>query len=195
MNNRGNCKERKRRNNFRQISLCFTSFIVGREFWLPLVTLIKSTLSIFTKAKWLYPPMTVKLTTRLRLHVGIATLALALGWISVPLSLATWEADVCEMECCIAEGYCCCEKRHAYVKGHEPKLGDVALKAETSLTAPCPAGCAASRASSQNNLPCATHAIAPVKSASISLPRFWDRFPLNRQFAAQPSSPRAPPLL
>lgn len=138
--------------------------------------------------------MTVNLKIRFRLHVAMATLTLVLGWVSVPLSLAAREPDVCEMECCIAEGHCCCAMRRAYVKGKEPKPGEVALTTETTLTNPCPASCAASGNSSQNYLPRATPAPTPlVTLASISLLRCGDRFPLVRQFAAQPSSPRAPP--
>jgi hypothetical protein len=98
------------------------------------------------------------------------------------------------MECCIAEGYCCCATRRAYVKGREPKPGEFALNTETGLTVPCPAGCVASGISSQNYLSRATQAAAPlVRSESVSLPCCWNRFPLNHQYAAQPSSPRAPP--
>jgi hypothetical protein len=88
--------------------------------------------------------MTIKRKIRFRLRVAIATLTLVLGWASVPLSLAAWEPDVCEMECCIAEGHCCCATRRAYVKGKEPKPGEVSLTTESTLTNPCPAGCAAS---------------------------------------------------
>jgi hypothetical protein len=138
--------------------------------------------------------MTIKLKIWFRLRVAMAMLTLVLGWASVPLSLAAWELDVCEMECCIAEGHCCCATRRAYVKGKEPKPGEVSFTTETTLTNPCPAGCAASGTSSQNYLPRATPAPAPlVTFASISLLRCGDRFPLIRQFAAQPCSPRAPP--
>jgi hypothetical protein len=138
--------------------------------------------------------MTVKQTIRFRLHVAAAALALVLGWISMPLSLAFWESDVCEMECCIAKGHCCCATRHAYVKGREPKPGDVSLNIETTLTDPCPVGCAASRISAQNYLPRALQAQESlIALASILLPRYRDRFSHDHQFAAQPSSPRAPP--
>src|SRR5215475_2592887 len=138
--------------------------------------------------------MTIKLKTWLRLRGMAAALALALGWISVPLSLATWEPDVCEMECCVAEGHCCCATRRAYVKGHEPKPGDVSLTIETTFTNPCPASCAASGISSQNNLLRAAHAYAPhVKPYNILPARYRERFSLDHQFTAQPSSPRAPP--
>ncbi|HKQ80233.1 MAG TPA: hypothetical protein VJ810_41455 [Blastocatellia bacterium] len=138
--------------------------------------------------------MTIKLKTWLRLRAAVAALALALGWLSVPLSLASWEPDVCEMECCIAEGHCCCATRRAYVKGREPKLGDVSVTFETALTNPCPASCAASGNSSQNNLPRAAHTPSLlVEPASIPLPRNRGQFLLAYPFAAQPSSPRAPP--
>ena len=138
--------------------------------------------------------MTVKLKTWLRLRAAVAAMALALSWLSAPLSLASWEPDVCEMECCIAEGHCCCATRRAYVKGREPKPGDVSVTLKTTLTKPCPAGCAASGISSQNNLPCAAHAPSLlVEPAFIPLPRYRGQFLLAYPFAAQPSSPRAPP--
>jgi hypothetical protein len=138
--------------------------------------------------------MTIKLKTWLGVRAAVAALALALGWLSAPLSLAFWEPDVCEMECCIAAGHCCCATRHAYVKGHEPKPGDVSVNVETTLTYPCPVGCAASGISAQNNLPRALHAQAPLTTLTLIPPSLYrDRFLFGRQFESQPSSPRAPP--
>jgi hypothetical protein len=98
------------------------------------------------------------------------------------------------MECCIAEGHCCCATPRAYVKGQEPKPGEVSLNIETSLTNTCPASCAASGISAQNKLPRATHAHAPVTAiTNLPVQLYRDRFLLNHQFTAQPSSPRAPP--
>jgi hypothetical protein len=138
--------------------------------------------------------MTIKLKTWLRVRAAVAALALALSWVSLPLSLAFQEPDVCEMECCIAAGHCCCAKRHAYVKGHEPKQGDVLVGAETTLTNPCPAGCVSSGISTQNDLQKAAPAQATLVAPAYILPQLnRDRFLFERQFAAQPSSPRAPP--
>lgn len=138
--------------------------------------------------------MTIKLKTWLRLRAGVVVLALALGWLSVPISLSSLEPDVCEMECCIAEGHCCCAERRAYVKGQEPKPGEVSLTTKTTFTNPCPAGCASSGISAQSKLPRATHAKAPLVTLAPIPPRLdWDRFLIDYQFAAQPSSPRAPP--
>jgi hypothetical protein len=138
--------------------------------------------------------MIVKQKIWFRLRVAVAALAVALGWISVPLSLAALEPNVCEMECCIAEGHCCCATRRPYVKGHEPKPGDVSITIEPALTDPCPAGCAASGISAKNNLVRAAHAQALlVTLAFILQERYRSPFLLDHQFAAQPSSPRAPP--
>jgi hypothetical protein len=138
--------------------------------------------------------MTIKLKAWLRFRAAVAALALALGWFSAPLSLVFWEPDVCEMECCIAAGHCCCATRHAYVKGHEPKPGDVSVNVETTLTNRCPAGCAAPGISSQNNLLRAAHAPALLTtSAHIPPSLYRDQFLFDHQFASQPSSPRAPP--
>jgi hypothetical protein len=138
--------------------------------------------------------MTIKLKTWLRVRAAAAALALALSWVSMPLSLAFQEPDVCEMECCIAAGHCCCARRHAYVKGHEPKPGDVSVSDEAALTVPCPAGCASSGISSKDNLLHTAPARAPLVTLAYITPQLYrDRFLFGRQFAAQPSSPRAPP--
>jgi hypothetical protein len=138
--------------------------------------------------------MAIKQKTLLRLRAAVALLALALGWISTPLSLASWEPDVCEMECCIAVGHCCCATRHAFVKGREPKPGDVSLSLETTLTDPCPAGCAVSGGYAKNKLLRASHAQAPhVMLSPVQLEHYLGPFLFDHQFAAQPFSPRAPP--
>jgi hypothetical protein len=139
-------------------------------------------------------PMIVKQKIWIRLRIAIAALTLALGWISVPLSLAALEPDVCEVECCIAEGHCCCAARRPYVKGHEPKPGDVSITIETALTDPCPDGCATSRISAKDKLLRAAQAQATLVTLAFIPPENY-RSPvlLDSQFAAQPSSPRAPP--
>jgi hypothetical protein len=140
--------------------------------------------------------MTIKPKIRFRLRVASVALALALGWISVPLALASWELDVCEKECCIAEGYCCCATRHAYVKGREPKSGEILLNFQTSLTKSCSAALGGSRISAKNNLFHAAHLQVPfVSLASILLPNYRDRISLDHQFAGKPYSPRAPPVV
>src|SRR5919198_5444722 len=106
--------------------------------------------------------MTTRSKIGLRLAAMTATLVLALSWFSVPLSLAVWEPDVCEMECCIAAGHCCCAARHAYVKGHEPKPGEIRVTLETRLTASCPASCASSTTAAKKQLQRTTPAPSPI---------------------------------
>jgi len=139
--------------------------------------------------------MTIKPKIYFRLRAAAVMLALALGWISTPLSLAVWQPDVCEMECCIAEGHCCCATRHAYVKGHEPKPGEVTLNNVTTLGAPCPASCTGSTVTAKNHLPRVAHsALLYVTPGAATLPHSWDQILPARFSAAQLSSPRAPPL-
>ncbi|HKX33082.1 MAG TPA: hypothetical protein VJ302_35705 [Blastocatellia bacterium] len=138
--------------------------------------------------------MTIDPKTRLRLRAAAIMLLLALGWLSAPASLAAWEPDVCEMECCIAEGHCCCATRHAYVKGREPKPGEINLGTESSLSVPCPAVCASSTITARNHLPPVTHTPPPlVEIATIALPHCRDQIPAIHSLIARPSSPRAPP--
>ena len=142
-----------------------------------------------------FPAMTIKSKIRFRLRAAVVVLMLAAGWLSGPLALAAWEPDVCEMECCIEAGHCCCATRHAYVKGQEPKPGEVAFNIETNLTAPCPANCTGSATATQNYLSRATHApTLLIELAFVPLPHCSDQFLFAYPFAARPSSPRAPPI-
>ncbi|HKX32700.1 MAG TPA: hypothetical protein VJ302_33750 [Blastocatellia bacterium] len=138
--------------------------------------------------------MTINSKKRFRLHGAAVALALIVGWLSAPLSLIAWEPDVCEMECCIAEGHCCCATHHAYVKGREPKPGPVTMTRETGLIAPCPAGRTGATTTARNCLPQATPAVSPlIEITTITFSLHRHRVPLDCSFQAQPSSPRAPP--
>lgn len=54
------------------------------------------------------------------LRAAAAALALLLGWLGPVLSLAASESEVCMMECCVAEGHCCCAARKPWVAGQKP---------------------------------------------------------------------------
>jgi hypothetical protein len=139
--------------------------------------------------------MIIKTKIQFRMYVATVAMTLVLGWLSGSISLASWEPDVCEMECCIAEGHCCCPTRHAYVKGREPKPGEVRLETKTELGASCPAKCASSTTTARNHSSRAMHAPPLLlNTLTVRLPRWWDRMPLVYSFAAEPSSPRAPPI-
>ncbi len=139
--------------------------------------------------------MTINLTTKVRLRAAMAVLLLALGWLAVPASMVVREPDVCGMECCIEEGFCCCVTRRAYVEGQETEPDEIAFNIQTELRAPCPAGCAGSTPSAQIVLLRFQSAPAPAVAAAILPARYeWGTALLHYPFAAQPSSPRAPPF-
>lgn len=81
----------------------------------------------------------------LRSRAALAILLVALGWLAVPVSLAAQKSDVCEMECCVADGHCCCAAHRTYVAGQIPDGGDIVTVPE--LFAPCPAKCASAATS------------------------------------------------
>jgi hypothetical protein len=138
--------------------------------------------------------MIIKQKIRFRLRAAIVLLTLALGWLSTPLALSAWEPDVCEMECCIAEGHCCCATRRPYVKGKEPKPGEVAFNFETELTGPCPAACPVSGVSAKNKLfSVAREQASLALFAAIQPVLYWRPILPDHQSTAQPSSPRSPP--
>jgi hypothetical protein len=79
-----------------------------------------------------------------RLHASAAMFALLLGWLSPVLSSMRDEPDVCAMECCVAEGHCCCATRKPFVKGHIPGANGEPVISEKELAASCPPQCARS---------------------------------------------------
>jgi hypothetical protein len=77
-----------------------------------------------------------------RLCMTAVVCALLLSWFSPVLSSAADEPDVCSMECCVAEGHCCCASRKPFVKGHLPGADGRPVITEKELTASCPPRCA-----------------------------------------------------
>ena len=77
-----------------------------------------------------------------RLRVTAAVITLLLGWLAPTLPLAASEPDVCAMECCVAEGHCCCAARKHFVKGHVPGADGQPVFSEKELTASCQPQCA-----------------------------------------------------
>ena len=77
-----------------------------------------------------------------RLRVAAVVFALLLGWLSPALRLMANEPDVCGMECCVAEGHCCCATRKPFVKGQIPGANGDPIISEKEITSPCPPQCA-----------------------------------------------------
>jgi hypothetical protein len=80
-----------------------------------------------------------------RLRAASALLALLLGWLSAPASLAISSPDACSMACCVEKGHCCCTPRHASVIGQAPDANPALSQVE--IVSPCPDGCANSTVS------------------------------------------------
>jgi hypothetical protein len=139
--------------------------------------------------------MILNQTIVFRLRAAAAVLVLALGFLAPPISLAGSEPDVCEMECCVEEGHCCCAAHHAYVAGQLPKPGEVSLGSGTELTAPCPANCAGASSSLRLHFPRGQQATAHFVTASGAVLAHGQRGALPCSFVARPYASRAPPLL
>lgn len=75
---------------------------------------------------------------QLNLRAAGLLLLVLLSWAAVPAELLAQEPDFCAMECCVAEGHCCCAARKPWVEGQvrgdHPEVGLMQLAA----ACPCP---------------------------------------------------------
>jgi hypothetical protein len=55
-----------------------------------------------------------------RLQASAVIFALMLGWLSPVAPLMANEPDFCSMECCVAEGHCCCADANHLSKDASP---------------------------------------------------------------------------
>jgi hypothetical protein len=71
-------------------------------------------------------------------RAAFAALVLLFSSLSPSLSLvAATEQDVCAMECCVAEGHCCCAMRKPWVKGQKPDGRPVVERVEIRSQSCC----------------------------------------------------------
>jgi len=84
-----------------------------------------------------------------KLRAVSAALALFFCSASASTALALQSPDVCSMNCCVQEGYCCCTPHHAYVKGQGPDGREQVASA--GLSSSCPGGCTAPQSISRNS--------------------------------------------
>lgn len=104
-------------------------------------------MAVRTRLMYDEPPMIGTRQNRMaRLRALGAVIALLIGSIFAPVTLAGRSSDVCSMACCVEEGHCCCSPQRAFVKGQAPDGGPTF--SETELLASCPEGCANPTASS-----------------------------------------------
>jgi hypothetical protein len=129
------------------------------------------------------------------LRAAAAAFALLLGWLGPSLSLAASESEVCVMECCVAEGHCCCSARKPFVKGRAPGEDGQPVISENELRASCPPRCVQPAYGSHH---LKFHKAAVVKysaeaDVSQSIYRRTPRF-ARGALADDPAAPRAPPV-
>src|SRR6185369_5160319 len=127
-----------------------------------------------------------------KLRVLCATLFLLIASVSAPLALAAQSADSCGMACCVKEGSCCCNPRHASVKG---QLSDAGTRiSEPELSTQCPQGCGAAlrtaKQLSRDYLRTGSH--QPLRAGPPAA--FRSPIVIARDFLeSRSSAPRAPP--
>ncbi|MEP7337930.1 MAG: hypothetical protein ABI977_09310, partial [Acidobacteriota bacterium] len=56
---------------------------------------------------------------KINLRAASALLIFLLGWSALPAVMLAQEPDTCWMECCVAEGHCCCATAKPFVEGHD----------------------------------------------------------------------------
>jgi hypothetical protein len=129
------------------------------------------------------------------LNAAFLALALLIGWLGPALPLVEGDSEFCAMECCVAEGHCCCAARKPFVKGQVPGADGRPVISDVELTASCPPRCA-QPASGIHHLQ--FHKAVVVKYAGVvgAAQAIYARAPrfARSALADNPAVPRAPPV-
>jgi hypothetical protein len=130
-----------------------------------------------------------------RLRAAAAAFALLLGWLSPALTLVANEPDFCSMECCVAEGHCCCAARKPFVKGRVPGADGQPVISENEMKVSCPPQCA-QPASSFHNLQFPKAVFVKYASEVDVAQSIYTRAPrfARDSLADDHAAPRAPPV-
>jgi hypothetical protein len=130
-----------------------------------------------------------------RLRAALVALALLIGWLGPALPLAASESEVCAMECCVAEGHCCCAARKPFVKGRVPGADGRPVISEVEITASCPPRCA-QPASSFHHLQFHKAVVVKYAGGADSALSIYARAPRFARGAPayDTAAPRAPPV-
>jgi hypothetical protein len=127
------------------------------------------------------------------IRAAVGATLLLLSALATPVSLASSESEFCSMECCVAEGHCCCAARKLWVEGQKPD--GVPTLAQTQIISKCPYSCAPSSKPAHNlrviERPVAhDHTLAETPPTSYCDPTLIH----NSSWLAS-ISPRAPPQI
>jgi len=127
-----------------------------------------------------------------RLRAVIALAMLAIGWASAPLALALEPSNSCSMDCCVAEGHCCCNPRKPSVEGQPFDESDHIDNVR--ISADCPQGCTTPLYSSKLQKREANRAALQfIEFSSPLIIRPEESIHKPEPLWSRPSSPRAPP--
>ena len=137
--------------------------------------------------------MVIRASRFARLRALCAALGLLLGALAAPVALASNAADVCAMDCCVAEGHCCCNPRRAHVEGET--TSDKPSLTEAEVSTACPEGCTLPSASANLIARAALRATAYhihfIKAAVVGCTAI---LPRHSAVQVAASTPRAPPV-
>jgi len=153
----------------------------------------------YAAARYMNFPKFQRVTDRLRwrqwakvnLRAAGALLIFLFAWSALPVAMLAQESDVCSMECCVAEGHCCCATHKPFVEGHDysgvREIGSAENDSPCQRSATPPSGV---KILSRQLAPATAHLPAPEKSAQSILRRDEDFY---RSLRFSPDSSRAPP--
>jgi hypothetical protein len=125
------------------------------------------------------------------IRAAVVAMLLLSNGLSAQMSLASSESEFCSMECCVAEGHCCCATRKPWVAGQ--KTGGVPTVAQNQISSKCPYSCAPSSKPSHSSRMIArpvAHDLVIAKKIPAS---YGAPTPLHNSARFALNSPRAPP--
>jgi hypothetical protein len=131
--------------------------------------------------------------TKINLRAAGALLIFLVAWSALPVAMLAQESDVCSMECCVAEGHCCCATHKPFVEGHDysgvREIGSAEDESPCQGLAALPSGV---KILSRQLTTAGAHLSAPEAPAQRIFRR-GENFYRSLRFS--PDSSRAPPSL
>ena len=128
---------------------------------------------------------------KVNLRAASALLIFLFAWSALPVAMLAQESDVCSMECCVAEGHCCCVTHKPFVEGHDysgvREIGSAADESPCQGLATPPSGV---KILSRQLTPAGAHLPAPEEPTQSVLGR-EESFYRSLRFSLDSS--RAPP--
>lgn len=125
------------------------------------------------------------------IRAAAGAMLLLFNWLAVPVSLASSEPEFCSMECCVADGHCCCAARKLWVEGQKP--GDSPIVSQHQVSSKCSYSCAPSSKRGHSlrviERPVAQDRVLAEKPSNSH----GDSTPIHNSSRFALSSPRAPP--